>query len=336
MRVTNVHGPGEIRIDEAAAPSCGPDDVVVAMKACGICGTDLAYVRRGGRTSAGGRCPMPLGHEPAGEVLEVGANLGDLAPGTRVVFNPVIDETDPIGNGGSQGALSDRVLIRNAVLGHNLFGLPASVPYEVAALTEPLAVALHAVNRADPQAGQTAVVFGAGPVGVGIVAWLTRRGVHDIVVVDRVDERLGIASKVGAHGTINARDDVLAHLRSRHGGARVWGTPVAGTDLWFDAAGSPRVIDTIVSGAKRHATAVVVAVHQEPVPFDLGIFLAKEMRFTSAIAYPTEFGDVVAAITHDWAPFAPMVTDRVPFAQVADAIALAGSGRAHGKVTVIF
>ena len=336
MRVTNIHGPGEVRVDHVADLSCGPDDLVVEMKACGICGTDLGYVRRGGRDSAGRRYAMPLGHEPAGEVLEVGSNVCGLAPGMKIVFNPVIDESDPIGNGGSQGALSDRVVIRDAVLGHNVFDLPESVPYEIAALTEPLAVALHAVNRADPQPGQTAVVFGAGPVGAGIVAWLTRRGVHDVVAVDRLDARLDIASLVGAHSTVNANDDVMAHLCERHGAGRVWGGDVAGTDLWFDAAGSTAVIDTIVRGAKRHATAVVVAVHHELVPFDLGVFLAKELRFTSAIAYPTEFGDVAAQIADDWTQFAPMVTDRVPFEQVADAIALAGSGRAHGKVMVTF
>jgi threonine dehydrogenase-like Zn-dependent dehydrogenase len=336
LRSTQIHGPGDVRIDEIDEPTCGPADVAVAMRACGVCGTDVTFVHLGGLPMVGGRCPMPLGHEPAGEVIEVGADVSDIAVGMHVVFNPAFDEADQIGSGGAQGALSERVVVRNAVLGTNVFEMPADVPFEIAALTEPLSVALHAVNRADPRPGQTAVVFGAGPVGAAIVAWLKLRGVADVVSVDLSPRRLELAATLGADAGVLGSDDVIGVLRERHGTARVLGAPVAATDLWIDAAGSQQVVDTILRGTRMHATVVVVAVYKQPVQLDLVTFLTKELRFTSSMAYPVEFGEVAAEMALHWRRFEPMVTDRVPFEQVGEAIALAGGGEAVGKVTVLF
>ncbi len=336
MRATNVHGPDDVRIDEVPEPDCGPRDILVAMKACGVCGTDVTFVHIGGLPMPGARCPMPLGHEPAGEVIAVGAEVTGIGVGMRVTFNPTSDEMDATGSGGSQGALSERVAVRDAVLGQNVFEIPAEMPYEVAALTEPLSVALHAVNRADPQPGQTAVVFGAGPVGSGIVAWLKLRGVRDVVSVDLSPLRLELAQMLGADAVVDGTTDVVRFLRERHGTDHVLGAPVAATDIWIDAAGSQQVIDTMLRGTKKHATAVIVAVYKAPVSFDLVTFLTKELRFTASIAYPTEFGDVAALLAEHWRTFEPMITDRVPFDDVTRAIARAGAPDVLGKVTVLF
>ncbi len=336
MRVTNIHAPGDVRLDDLPAPECGPDDIVVAMKACGVCGTDVTLLHMGGLPVPGGRCPLPLGHEPAGEVLEVGREVRDITAGMRVTFNPSVDVTNSIGCGADQGALSDRVIIRGARLGLDVFTLPDEIPYEVAALTEPLAVALHAVNRSGADPAQSAVVFGAGPVGVGIVVWLKLRGVRHVVSVDLSPERLELAKELGADETVLGSDDVIARLREVHGTEHVQGQPVAGTDIWFDAAGSKHVFDTIIRGAKFHADVIIVAVHHAPVQFDLVALLTKELHVTSSLAYPTEFGDVVAEMSANWRRFAPMISDRVPIERVSDAIALAGSGQVRGKVMVTF
>src|SRR3954453_7726198 len=124
MRVTNIHAPGDLRLDDASDLVCGDDAVVVTMKACGVCGTDVTYFHLGGLPIGGGPCPFRLGHEPAGEVAEVGRDVADLQPGMRVVFNPCADESDMMGNGGTQGTLSDRVLVRDAELGGNIFAIP--------------------------------------------------------------------------------------------------------------------------------------------------------------------------------------------------------------------
>lgn len=333
MRVTNVHAKNDVRLDDLPAPECGPSDVLVAMKACGICGTDLTYLQMGGMP-VGGRCPLPLGHEPAGQVVEVGEDVTGIAAGMRVTFNPTTDMADAIGSGGAQGALSDLVAVRGAVLGHSVFTIPDEIPFEVAALTEPLAVALHAVNRCAIEPGQTAVVFGAGPVGVGIAAWLKIRGAGHVVSVDFSEPRLEMAQGLGADGVVRGDDDVVARLRELHGTAHVLGMPVAATDVWIDAAGAPAVIDTIMSGAREHARAVVVAVHKEPVPIDLVSLLIRELNITASMAYPTEFGDVAGALAEHWQTFAPMITDRYALDDVADALTRAGSADVRGKVMI--
>lgn len=336
MRVTNIHGPGDVRIDDLPEPACGPRDVVVAIRACGVCGTDVTLLHLGGMPVPGGRCPLPLGHEPAGEVLEVGAEVRDITVGMRVTFNPSVDVTQSIGCGADQGALSDRVVMRDAQLGVDVFPIPDEIPFEVAALTEPLSVALHAVNRSQAGPDDRVVVFGAGPVGVGIVAWLKLRGVRHVVSVDLSPARLELAKELGADETVLGTDDVPARLRELHGTELVQGAPVAGTDVWIDAAGSQKVFDTIVNSAKFQARFIVVAVHHAPVQFDLVTLLTKELHVTASLAYPTEFGDVAEAMRTHWRRFAPMISDRVPIDRVGEAIALAGSGGVRGKVMVTF
>ena len=152
--------------------------------------------------------------------------------------------------------------------------------------------------------------------------------------MDLSPARLELASSVGADATIVGSDDVVARLRELHGTAHVLGAPVAATDIWIDAAGSSQVFDTIMRGARTHATAVVVGVHKHPVQLDLVTLLMKELTLTASMAYPTEFGDVAGALATHWRTFAPMVTDILPLDRVVDALALAGSGDVRGKVMI--
>ncbi|MCB0993786.1 MAG: hypothetical protein KDB21_01760, partial [Acidimicrobiales bacterium] len=125
-------------------------------------------------------------------------------------------------------------------------------------------------------------------------------------------------------------------LRDIHGTAHVLGAPVAGTDLWFDAAGAPSVFDTIMNGAKEHAGVIVVAVHKAPVQLDLVTLLTKELNITASMAYPTEFGDVAAAMPEHWRRFEPMITDHYPLDSIDAALDRAGSGEVRGKVMITF
>ncbi|MBK6675618.1 MAG: alcohol dehydrogenase catalytic domain-containing protein [Rhodocyclaceae bacterium] len=166
---------------------------------CGICGTDLGYLATGGLRGSGEQ-PMPLGHELSGVIDSIGDEVEDLRPDMRVVVNP---DDDAIGNGGPEGGFCHTVLVRNARSGRNIHVLPDSVPFELAALVEPLSVALHGVNRAKVKPDSQVVVYGAGMIGLGVIVNLRRRGVRDIVVVDRQDCRLALARRMGATATIN-------------------------------------------------------------------------------------------------------------------------------------
>ncbi len=337
MRSVMVTGPGRAEMVEVPDPEVGPTDLLVRVKACGICGSDAFYVHRGGIPPREGA--TPLGHEAAGVVLAAGDQVRGLAPGDHVVINPMGDSRGIIGNGGPVGALSDALLIHDAELGRSVALIPDDLPFDVAALNEPMAVAYHAVNRTNPQAGAKVVVFGAGPIGLGATIGYRSRGVGHLVVVDVVPSRLEKALAVGADAVINsAEEDVVARLHELHGEARDGvGTPgKAGTDVYLDAAGVPAVLTTALACAKYHATIGVVAVHKQPVPVDFGAILAAEPTIVTSMGYPTEIFEVTTSIVEHRDQYARIISDRFDFADAVRALELASTPGAAEKVVVTF
>lgn len=334
MKVLNIHGANDVRLDDYQLPDAGPKDVVLAMKACGICGSDLSYIKWGGIGLTDGI--TPLGHEGAGEVLAVGSQVPGLSVGDAVIVNPMATPSN-VGSGGPEGAFVDRLLVREAEKGTNLLPIPEGVSYGVAAMCEPLAVALHGVNRSKAKAGEKVVVFGCGPIGLGMVLWLADKGVEELVAVDLADERLERASALGAKYTINpGREDLRAKLAEYHGEAvNMIGMPCVGTDAFLDAAGAPGLIPDVVSMGKSHARLVVTAVYHDPVPLPMTSMLTSEIELTSAIGYPTEMPDVVAAMPRLKDKIASMISHRLPFAQVLEGLKIAGTPQS-AKVMIEF
>src|SRR5262245_23937110 len=163
MRSCIVTGPGTTDVVEVPVPAVGPDDVLIRMRACGVCGSDALYISWGGIPPREGA--TPLGHEPAGEVVEVGAQVQGIAVGGQVVVNPIA--AGQPGNGGPFGGLSDFLKVEDVELGRNVAVIPNDVPFDVAALNEPMAVSRHAVNRTGVKPGDSVLIFGAGPIGLG-------------------------------------------------------------------------------------------------------------------------------------------------------------------------
>ncbi|UQC86307.1 alcohol dehydrogenase [Colletotrichum lupini] len=250
MKRVEITAPGVVSWVDHPKPEAGPKDVLLKIKACGICGSDSLYTDHGGIPPYQG-C-TPLGHEPAGEVAEIGAGIEspDVEVGDHVVVDTMVFQDGLLGSGGAQGALS--------------------IPWHIAALNEPMAVALHAVNRTSPKPGCKVVVFGAGPIGLGAVLGYRRKGASHIVVVDVVNARLEKALKVGADAVVNSAEaeDLAAKLVELQGDgatAQNRGTR-PGTDIFLDAAGAPPVPAQVCKMAKRGATfGIVIAPHKVPV-----------------------------------------------------------------------
>jgi threonine dehydrogenase-like Zn-dependent dehydrogenase len=334
MKAIRLHGPGDFRLDEIGEPTPGPADVVVRVAACGICGSDLTYVRTGG-VAAPVVEPIGLGHELSGTIVAVGRGVRELEAGMRVIVNPM-GGGNAIGNGSPEGAFAPLLLVRNAAAGDGIYPIPDGLPFEKAALAEPLSVSLHAVNRANPAPGRRVAVFGAGPIGLGIVVFLRRRGIDDVSVIDVSDQRLDRARALGARVTINpAREDVAAQLGEAHGRGEVFGWPVVGTDTFFEVSGAAGVIPSIIGMAPFHAELVVVAVHHEPVPVSFQMALGKEMTITTSMAYPNEFPEVLAMLASD-VDLSPMVSHRYPLHAFAEAFAVAQDRNASSKVLITF
>lgn len=334
MKVLNIHEVNDVRLDPYEPPEAGPKDVVLKMKACGICGSDLSYIKMGGIMRQPGGV-TPIGHEGAGEVLSVGSEVSGLAPGDSVIVNPM-NTPSLIGSGGPEGAFSNQVLVCDAVKDDNLLPIPEGVPYEVAAMCEPLAVALHGVNRADVKPGDKVVVFGCGPIGLGMILWLVDRGITDVVALDLAQERLDRAMALGARAAINpAEVDLYDALGELHGKEMCMHKPAVGTDAFIDAAGAPSIPGDVVNIAKYHSRLVITAVYSEPIPVSFGTMLTSEMTITTAVAYPTEMNEVVASMARLKDKIETMISHRLPFEQVLDGLKIAGTPQS-AKVMIEF
>jgi 2-desacetyl-2-hydroxyethyl bacteriochlorophyllide A dehydrogenase len=340
MKSVRTGGVGTIEVVDTERPVPGPGDALVRVRACGICGTDVAFLHMGGmpaRAHLGGdMVPVPLGHEPAGEVVEVGAEVDGLKAGDRVVVNPQDAPTGIIGCGGVHGGMSEYLLIENAEVGRSVAVFPDTVPFAVASLNEPMAVARHCVNRSEAKPGDKVVVFGAGPIGLGAAIWLKLRGVRHVVVADVIPSRLEKALAVGADAVINsAEEDVAARLTELHGqSANALGQPRPGTEIFIDAAGVPIVFNTVVDSAKWGAKLVMVAVQKKDSEIDLGGMLRSELTLIASQGYPTEIFEVTPELVEHQERFAKLISHRVPFAEAERAFRLALTPGAAEKVVV--
>ncbi|MFI1331575.1 zinc-binding dehydrogenase [Streptomyces sp. NPDC020845] len=330
----------KIAVFDAERPAPGPKDALTRIRACGICGTDTHFLHLGGAPfgPGGAMVSLPLGHEPAGEIVEVGAEVRGLKVGDRVVVNPQGAPSGIIGCGGRLGGMSEYLLIEDAVVGRSVTVFPDTVPFDVAALNEPMAVARHCVNRAEAKPTDKVVVFGAGPIGLGAAIWLKLRGVEHVVVADVIPERLQTALAVGADAVIDsAAEDVTARLTELHGrAANALGQPRAGTDIYIDAAGAPAVFNTTVESAKWGAKLVMVAVQKKSDAIDLGGMLRSELTLIASQGYPTEIFEVTPELVEHQQRFAKLISHRVPFSEVERAFELARTPGAAEKVVVTF
>lgn len=330
MKQVVLHGPDDVRLDEVPEPEPGPRDAVVRVAACGICGSDLRYVRLGGLAGPMPR-PMPLGHELSGVVDAVGAEVTDVAPGTRVVLHPTA-RGNMIGNGGREGGFAARLLVRDAAAGESLFPVPDALSDELAALCEPLGVGMNAVDRSGARPGEKVAVFGAGPIGLAAVAALGDRGVTDVVAVDLSPRRLGIARALGARATIDAgREDVFARLRALHGEQPLMGAPMAASDAYVEASGAASVIPGILRHARGGARLSVVALHGE-IPVNFLLVMMKQLTIRGAMEYPDDYRRTIALLSRR--DLSPMISHRFPLERFHEALAVARDPAAAGKVMI--
>ena len=268
MRVAKVVAPREIRLEEAPVPSPGPGEVLVRIKAVGLCGSDLQYYAQG---RIGDHHLAPghiLGHEVAGVVEGLGPGTNGPAPGTPVVVDPAI----PCG-----GHLQSRC--RYCALGHpnlcrrlRFFGSPPTpgalreylthpshlvlplspgLTFPVGAVSEALGVAIHTVDLSHLRVGDSVAVFGCGPIGLLIAQVAHLAGARPVLVSEPLAHRREAASLFGVTATFDpGRDDVVAAIRERTGGD--------GVDVAFEASGSESATVQAVDVVRPGGTLVLV------------------------------------------------------------------------------
>jgi 2-desacetyl-2-hydroxyethyl bacteriochlorophyllide A dehydrogenase len=333
MSLVQIHGENDVRIDTVPRPSAGPNDVLIAVQACGICGSDLGYIAMGGLTPPGE--PMPLGHELSGRVEAVGEHVRGIRVGQFVVVNPMANG-GAIGNGGPEGGFAPWLLVRDvASAPEAVLALPPELDAEYGALVEPLAVAMHAVNRAGVKPGEKAVVVGAGPIGLCAVAVLKHFGVADVVVADRSRSRLDVARELGAAHTICvAQEDLDARLRELHGVVDLMGVAMPATHRYIEATGVGAVLENLVATAGPGATIAVVGVHKQAISLDPVQLLLKELTLVGSMAYPDEFPAVIDMLRQGDVDVRTLISHRFSLSEFAAALDVARDPERAIKVMI--
>ena len=331
MLQVRVHGPGDVRVDEVPPPDPGPRDAVVRIAACGICGSDLTYIRLGGMAGPGPE-PLCLGHEMAGVVDWVGDEVTRVRAGDRVVVEPGNEEVGRIGGGGPEGGLTPVLMVRQADAGL-LHPVPDHLPLDVAAFAEPLAVGMHAVEQADVRDGEGVAVFGCGPIGLAALATLVDRGHERVVAVDLSATRRHLAVGLGAQAAVDpGADDVWAALADLHGTAPFMFGPTPATGAFIEASGSARVLTDILERGPVGGRLSVVALHYDPIPTSYLMLLMKQFTIRGSMEYPERFADAVDLLARR--DLSALITDRVPLDRFDDALATLEGSKECGKVLV--
>jgi threonine dehydrogenase-like Zn-dependent dehydrogenase len=329
MRQIRVHGPNDVRVDDIAPPQPGPRDAVVRVAACGICGSDVSYIHMGGLTGG----PMCLGHEIAGVVDWVGAEVTDARVGDRVIVYPTALDGTSIGSGAAEGGLADALLVRDAAAGRRLFPVPPGMPLARAALCEPLGIGMQAVNQADVAPGDSVAVFGCGPIGLMALATLRDRGIHDVVAIDLSPSRLALAERVGVQAALDpTKVDVWAELARLHGTAPFRFGPTAATSAFIEASGSDAVIGDVIRHGRMNGRLSVVALHFTPVETDYLTLLMKQLTIRGSIEYPPRFEDAVELLTRR--DLSGLITHRFALEEFHDGLALLEGSKDCGKVMI--
>lgn len=326
-----IHGVGDLRLDQLPTPTCGDDDVVVQVRECGICGSDLGFLAMGGLR---GKQPTPLGHELWGVVHEIGSNVADFALGQRVVVQP-LSHGNSIGNGGSEGGFSPYLLVRGvAQAPDSLLRLPDTLPDSYGALVEPLSVAQHGANRVSATVMDKAVIFGAGPIGLSLLLVLNDRGLNNIVVVDLSEARLSAARALGALAFSADDPDLSSKLIECHGSHDFFGMPMPASTVYFEATGVRSVFERIVDMSGPGSRICLTGVHKEKVTLDLVMLLAKEISIISAMGYDVEFAQVIEMLQSGRFDPTVLVTHHFPLSQVMEAFKVARDAEQAIKVMI--
>lgn len=330
MKQIRVHGPNDVRLDDIDDPNPGPRDAVVRMAACGICGTDVSFVHMGGITGS----PMALGHEMAGTVEWVGTEVTDAAVGDRVVVFPADGDEPRVGSGADEGGLTPMLLVREAAKGRRLFPVPDGMPLRVAAMAEPLAVGMQAVNQADVEPGDKVAVFGCGPVGLMAIATLVDRGIDDIVAVDLSATRREFALGLGAaHAFDPTEVNVWKELKRVHGTVPFMYGPTPATDAFIEASGSDRVIQDILRFGRNGGRLSVVALHYTPVATDYTMVLMKQFTIKGSFEYPPRFEDAIELLART--DLSHLITHTVTLDEYQVGLDLLEGSKDCGKVMVL-
>lgn len=344
MEALVIHSPGDLRVEDCPTPAVAPGQVRVRIRTGGICGSDLHYYQHGGFGAIRIQQPMVLGHEVAGVLDEVAPDVTHLAPGDRIAVNP----SHPCGQCrfcqlGLQNHCLDMRYFGSAMRMPHVQGafrqeivVGASQAYKLAdsvsdaegAMAEPLAVALHAVNRAGPLLGRKVLVTGCGPIGAMVIIAARRAGATVIVATDVVGQPLRKVLKVGADEAINVAESPEALAR--------YAVEKGQFDVLFEASGNERALRAAFDVVRPRGVVVQIGLSGSELTLPFNTIVAKEFDLRGAFRFHEEFGVAVDLINKGLVDLKPLISATLPYRDAGRAFALAADRTQSMKVILNF
>jgi threonine dehydrogenase-like Zn-dependent dehydrogenase len=336
----------QLRVDDVAEPVPAAGQVLTRVLACGICGSDLHLLHHGAEARRlteeldadappdplrpimfEPAAPTVMGHEFCCEVVDVGPGVQRLRPGDLVVSMPVAFDADGLHALGFSNRYPGgyaELMVLNEMLA---LDVPAGLPADLAALTEPLAVGVHAVAKSRIESGEAAVVLGLGPVGLACVAELKRRGIGPVIGADYSARRRALAEHLGCDVVVDPSGQPAIAAWREIDGTR----PL----VVFEAVGVPGMIDAAMRMAPRGARILVVGVCMQQDRLHPMVGIGRELNIQFALGYePDEFAQALRSIADGEVDLRPLITGTVPIDGVPQAFTDLARPDAHAKILV--
>ncbi len=313
----------DLAVTDMPKPAAGPGEILVRVRACGICGSDIhGYDGSSGRRQP----PLVMGHEAAGVVAEVGAGVTAFREGDRVTFDSTVycgqcffcrrgdvnlcDNRQVLGVSTGEyrrhGAFAEYV----AVPAHISHHLPDALAFEHAALIEAVAVAVHAVSLTPVRLGDSAVVVGAGMIGLLVIQALRLAGCGRIVAVDLEENRLALAKELGATDAVLAKHDVVAFVHGLTAGR--------GADLSMEVVGATATVNTAVRVSRNSGPLATVCNLAPQIEFPLQAVVTRQIRVMGSCASSGEYPACIELMASGAIKVEPLITAKAPLEAGAD------------------
>ena len=340
MKAVLLRDKGKLVLEEWDVPPVGEGEVLVAMRRVGVCGSDVHFWKDGRIGSAIIKFPWILGHETAGVVAEVGKGVTSLREGDRVVVEPgtycgkcracqngrynLCAESKFMGSPSLGGAFCEYV----AHPGRLTYRIPEGLSYEAAVLAEPLNLALYAFRRVGMTPGTTALVTGAGTIGLTTLLMLRACGVHHVFISDVRPDRLAVAGELGAAAALNPDEadlgDAVREL-----------TDGEGVDCVFECSGAPQALVDALNACRRGGTIATVGMfHPAEFSFPFLELLRHEVDVCPIMRYAKSYRDTLAMLGAGLIKPERLATHHFPLASTPEAFEWAEAGR-DGAIKVM-
>jgi L-iditol 2-dehydrogenase len=329
MLVAELIAPREFRLAEVKPEDPGPGEVQVRVNAVGICGSDLHSYGEGAIGDTPCQFPMVLGHEPSGTIVKTGPGVSGWTAGDRAALEPAVycyhcefcrsgrhnicANIRFYSNPGLPGFFREFVNLPVS----NVLPIPAELPFEVATLFEPLAVALHSLKFAAVHLGDTVAVFGAGPIGLMTIASLKISGAGRIWAIEPMAHRREMATHMGADAVLDPNAiDAARQILADTGGR--------GVDCAIDCAAKEDTINQAINAARNGGRVVLTGIHSGAiVPFEVSPMRRKELAIFNVRRSNHESEAALELLAHKTSWFAPVITHKRSLENIREAFSIA-------------